>query len=139
MRRNFRNFTNNKKLNHYQGDIMAFGQKNAAKEAAKTAPQTNAGPPADHYADVTEMVNSEGKKSKFVKFVQDVSDPATGLNIPKGTIFTFDTYTDIYERVANPSQKMLDWLTSRTEPFTTTKGAVLTGFGIIKKPFNPKA
>lgn len=118
---------------------MAFGQKNAAKEAAKNStPQTNAGPPADHYADVTEMVSAEGKKSKFVKFVQDVNGD-NGLYIPKGTIFTFDTYSDIYERVANPSQKMLDWLTSRTEPFTTTKGAVLTGFGIIKKPFNPKA
>lgn len=119
---------------------MAFGQKTSEASASKNATTgTSTGsdyqPAEDHYADVTEMVTAEGKKSKFIKFVQDVNDG--NMHIPKGTIFTFDTYTDIYERVASPSAKMLKWLDQRAAPFTTNKGATLTGYGIIKKPYKP--
>lgn len=116
---------------------MGFNQKAGA---SKTEANNNANaakqyaPPEDHYADVTEMETPEGKKSKFVKFVQDVTGD-NGLFIPKGTIFTFDTYSDIYERVEKPSEKMLKWLNGRTAPYTTPKGVILTGFGIIKKPY----
>lgn len=113
---------------------MAFGQR--AQNSAPAPAQINAGPKEDHYADVTEMVSPKGAKSKYVKFVQDVSGD-NGLYIPKGTIFAFETFDEIYNRVPNPSQKMLDWLTARTTPHTTEKGAVLTGFGQIKKPFTP--
>lgn len=108
---------------------MGFNQKNQS-----ASNQKDYTPAPDHLADVTEMETSDGKKSKFVKFVQDVTGD-NGLFIPKGTIFTFDTYSDIYERVEKPSEKMLKWLNGRTSPFTTAKGTILTGYGIIKKPY----
>lgn len=124
-----------------------FGQKTAAtsKKATNTnTTNTNTGdggefqPAEDHYADVTEMETTKDGKtttSKFVKFVQDVSDGE--LFIPKGTIFTFETYEDIHARTPNPSDKMLAWLNKRITPFTTPKGAKLTGFGMIKRPYKP--
>lgn len=118
----------------------------AAAPAAAAAPAQPAGAVAtgaatgkyeDHYADVTQMDKADGRTSKYVKFVKDIQDPATGLFIPKGTIFDFETFQDIYDRTPNPSEKMLNWLNERQKPFVTATGATLTGIGQIKKPFKP--
>lgn len=110
------------------------GRKPAAPQAAP-AEQAQTRTYEDHYADVTQMQRADGRISKYVKFVRDIEDPATGLFIPKGTIFDFETFQDIYDRTANPSEKMLNWLNERQKPFTTGTGNVLTGIGQIKKPF----
>ncbi len=115
-----------------------FGAR-TAKPAATAAGTTDTAAAAnkyeDHYADVMKMEKADGRVSSYIKFAKDIQDPATGLFIPKGTIFDFETFQDIYDRTANPSEKMLNWLNERQKPFTTGTGAVLTGIGQVKRPF----
>lgn len=117
-----------------------FGARKPAAPAAAPAAEVQTGATKsydDHWGDVVDMVSADGRKSKYIKFSKDISDPATGLFIPKGFIVDFETYQDIYDRTPNPTEKMLNWLNERQKPFTTPKGAVLTSFGQIKKPFKP--
>lgn len=119
-----------------------FGSKaSAASKAPAVSVQKSEGTSKyeDHYADVTQMQKADGRISKYVKFVKDISDPATGLFIPKGTIFDFETFEDIYNRTPNPSEKMLNWLNERQAPFVTQTGATLTGIGQIKRPYKKES
>lgn len=116
-----------------------FGKGKPAAQAAGGTPAAGTRNYDDHYADVTQMQRADGRTSKYIKFVKDINDPATGLFIPKGTIFDFETFQDIYDRTEQPSEKMLEWLNGRQAPFTTATGAVLTGIGQVKRPFKPAA
>lgn len=118
---------------------MASTQSRGFGQKAK-APPSSANEPAkkdysDIYADVAQSERPNGKTSKYIKFGKDVGNPETGLFIPKGTIFDFETFDDIYERTQNPSEDMLNWLNKQKTPYTTEKGVVITKLGQIKAPF----